>query len=233
VKLLRCALILVPFAAALGGCGGLLRSTAAPEQTYYLRAPAEAGGAPAAAAAAAAPLGSLRVARPFADPGLDTSHIMLIESDHRMSFYTGSRWPAPMPQMLSALAVQTLRSSGQWASVEDSASAFPSDYLLQITVRRFDADYSGGAGAPLVQVALECNIGRRDGREVIGSFLVTGSAPAAANRLGPVVGAFEQATGAALNALSTQAAAAVAADLARRSAQKATTPAPSSSRQSQ
>jgi cholesterol transport system auxiliary component len=231
VKLLRCALILVPLAAALGGCGGLLRSTAAPEQTYYLRAPAQAAGAPAAPAAR---LSSLRVARPFADPGLDTSHIVLIESDHRMSFYTGSRWPAAMPQMLSALAVQTLRSSGQWASVEDSASAFPSDYLLQITVRRFDADYSGGAGAaPVVQVVLECNIGRRDGREVIGSFLASGSAPAAANRLGTVVGAFEQAAGAALTALSTQAAAAVTADLARPSAQKATTPAPSSSRQSQ
>jgi cholesterol transport system auxiliary component len=233
VKFLRCALLLVPFAAAAAGCGGLLRSTAAPEQTYYLRAPAQTpAGTPAAPEAAR--LSSLRVARPFADPGLDTSHIMLIESDHRMSFYTGSRWPAPMPQMLSALVVQTLRASGQWASVEDSASAFPSDYLLQITVRRFDAEYPGGSGsAPVVQVVLDCNVGRRDGREVIGNFLVSGSAPAAANRLGTVVGAFEQATGAALTALSTQAAAAVAADVARQAAQKATTPAPSSSRQSQ
>jgi cholesterol transport system auxiliary component len=233
VKVLRCALVLIPLAAALGGCGGLLRSTAAPEQTYYLRAPVEPG-ASSAAPAGTARLSSLRVARPFADPGLDTSHIMLLESDHRMSFYTGARWPSPMPQMLSALTVQTLRASGQWVSVEDSASAFPSDYLLQITVRRFDADYTGGAGAaPVVQVVLDCNIGRRDGREVIGSFLVSGSAPAPANRLGTVVGAFEQASAAALSALGTQAAAAVAADLARPAAQKATTPAPSSSRQSQ
>ncbi len=232
MKLLRCALLLLPFAALLGGCGGLLRSTAAPEQTYYLRAPAvPAGGA---AASGSAPLSSLRVARPLADPGLDTSHIMLLESDHRMSFYTGSRWPAPMPQMLGSLAVQTLRAAGQWVSVEDSASAFPSDYLLQITVRRFDADYgSGAAAAPEVHVVLDCNIGRRDGREVIGSFVVAGSATAGANRLGAVVGAFEQATDAALTALTAQAVAAVQADMARISAQKATTPAPSSSRQSQ
>jgi cholesterol transport system auxiliary component len=232
VKVMRCALLLVPFAALAGGCGGLLRSTAAPEQTYYLRAPQPAPGS--AAAPAAGRLSSMRVARPLADPGLDTSHIMLLESDHRMSFYTGSRWPAPMPQMLGALTVQTLRSSGQWLSVEDSASAFPSDYLLQITVRRFDADYSGGASAaPVVQVVLDCNIGRRDGREVIGSFLVSGSATAAENRQGAVVGAFEQATGTALSALTAQAVTAVQADMAHLAAQKATAPAPSSSRQSQ
>jgi cholesterol transport system auxiliary component len=232
VKLLRCLLLLLPFAAAVSGCGSLLRSTAAPEQTYYLRAPA----APEASAAApgSTPLSSLRVARPLADPGLDTSHIMLLESDHRMSFYTGSRWPAPMPQMVGSLAVQTLRASGQWVSVEDSASAFPSDYLLQITVRRFDADYAGSAtAAPQVHVVLDCNIGRRDGREVVGSFLVQGSAAAGANRLGEVVSAFEQATDAALTALTAQAVATVQADRARLSAQKATTPAPSSSRQSQ
>ena len=229
MKLLRCALVLVTFAVA-GGCGGLLRSTAAPEQTYYLRAPA----VPAGSAPAGTNLSSLRIARPLADPGLDSSHIMLLESDHRMSFYSGSRWPAPMPQMLGALAVQTLRASGQWVSVEDSASAFPADYLLQITVRRFDADYSGGATtAPQVHVVLDCSVGRRDGREVIGGFLVSGTATAAANRQGEVVGAFEQATDAALTALTAQAFTAVQADLVRLAAQKATTPAPSSSRQSQ
>lgn len=230
MKLLRCLLLLLPFTAVVGGCGGLLRSTAAPEQTYYLRAPA----APAGGAPASAPLSSLRIARPLADPGLETSHIMLLESDHRMSFYSGSRWPAPLPQMLGSLAVQTLRVSGQFASVEDSASAFPSDYLLQITVRRFDADYAAGASsAPAVLVVLDCNIGRRDGREVIGSFVVQGNATAAANRLGEVVGAFEQATDAALTALTAQAVTVVQTDTARGAAQKATTPAPSSSRQSQ
>ena len=231
MKLWRCLLCLLPLAAALCGCGGLLRSTAAPEQTYYLRAPELPAGT---AAAAGAPLSSLRIARPLADPGLESSHIMLLESDHRMSFYSGSRWPAPMPQMIGALTVQSLRASGQWASVEDAASAFPSDYLLQMTVRRFDADYAAGAtAAPQVHVVLDCNIGRRDGREVIGSFVVQGNAAAAANRLSEVVGAFEEATGAALTALSAQAAAAVQADRARGDAQKPTSPAPSSSRQSQ
>jgi len=213
----------------LCGCTGLFTSNEQPEQTYYLRAPAVPSGG-----AAAAPAGSpsLRIARPFADPGLDSSHLMLLQSDHRMSYYTGARWPGPMPEMVSALAVQSLRAAGQWNSVEDSASPFPSDYLLQITVRRFDADYTSGDPAPQVQVVFDCVVGRRDGREVVGSFVVSGSAAASANRLGEVVSAFEQATDQALTALGAQTLAIVGADRAAL-AQKGASPAPSSRRHNQ
>lgn len=188
----------------LSGCTGLLHSSARPEQTYYLRAPIAAGGA-ATAAAIAATGASLRVATPLASPGLDSSHIMLVQADHRMNFYAGSRWPGMAPEVIGALTVETLRASGAWNWVQDSASAFPADYLLQITMRRFEADYTGGGAAPEVQVVLECTIGRREGREVIASFVAQGAATAAADRMSDVVAAFEQATRAALASLSQQA----------------------------
>lgn len=209
----------------LTGCSGLFRSNAKPEQIYYLRAPAAPAAAPSAASGAsataapasapAAPV-SLRVVRPLADPGLDTTHIMLVQADHRMNFYSGSRWPAPAPALLEALAVQTLRASGEWGSVQDSASPFPADYLLQMHVRRFEADYtSQGGEAPSAQVVLDCTVGRRQGREVLATFTVSGSAAAATNHLSQVVVAFEQATGAALNALAQQSVQAVRADQPR------------------
>src|ERR1700741_4468981 len=106
----------------LTGCSNLFQSKAKPEQPYYLRAPAAA-----AAAAAATPMSAtLRVMRPITDPGLDNAHIILVQADHRMNFYSGSRWAAPAPELIEALAVQTLRVSGDWASVEGSASPFPS-----------------------------------------------------------------------------------------------------------
>ncbi|MGB9332297.1 MAG: ABC-type transport auxiliary lipoprotein family protein [Steroidobacteraceae bacterium] len=225
VRIVRRAAPLV--ALLLGGCSGLLHSTAAPEQIYYLRAPAPTDAAPAAPAGA-----SVRVGHPLADPGLDTSHIMLRQPDHRMSFYAGSRWPSATPDVVAALVVQTLRASGNWTSVEDSASPFPSDYLLQITVRRFDADYSAGTAAPEVHVMFDCIIGRREGREPVSSFVVSASAPAAQNRRAQVVGAFEQAVGSALDALRQQALQAVRSDAAH-AAQNATSPAPSKSLQSQ
>ena len=210
-----------------GGCSGLFHSTAHPEQTYYLRAPAAAAGNGTAAVAA-----SLRVGHPVAAPGLDSSHIMLVQADHRMNFYIGSRWPAPAADVLEALAVETLRASGAWTSVEDSTSPFPSDYLLQVAVRRFEADYTAGGGVPEVHVTLDCIIGRRAGRDVVATFVVSGATLATANRLSDVVSAFEQATGAALGALSQQAAQAVRA-AAQQPAQNQDSPTPSISRQSQ
>jgi cholesterol transport system auxiliary component len=217
----------------LAGCSGLFQSKAKPEQIYYLRAPAAppagADSAAAAPVAAAATPASLWVARPSAGPGLDTPHIMLVQADHRMNFYSGSRWPTPATQLIEALAVETLRARGAWASVEDSASPFPSDYILQLHVRRFEADYTEGAGTPVVHVLLDCIIGRRQGRDVLATFTASGASAAPANRLGEVVGAFEQATGTALESLSQQAEQAVRGDV-QHAAQNADKPLASISR---
>jgi cholesterol transport system auxiliary component len=183
----------------VSGCSSLLHSSAQPEQTYYLRAPA------ATPAALVGTLGSLRVELPVASPGLDSSRIMLVQADHRMNFYAASRWPGATPQLIEALSVDALRAAGAWSSVQDSASPFPADYLLQIAVRRFDADYSGGGAAPEVHVVLDCSLGRRAEREVIASFAAQGKATAGGDRMREVVAAFEQATGAALTSLSQQA----------------------------
>jgi cholesterol transport system auxiliary component len=227
VSALLCAALLS--AATLSGCAGLFHSNAQPEQTYYLRAP-EAGAA--GAIAPLVPPASVRVSHPLASPGLDNAHIMLVQSDHRMNFYAGSRWPSAAPDVVEALITQTLRASGAWSSVEDTASPFPSDYVLQSAVRRFEADYTADAAAPVVYVVIDCILGRGEGREVIATFSVSASSPAAANRLGEVVAAFEQAAHTALGSLAQQAAQA-ARDDAQRRAQKAERPVPSITRPSQ
>ena len=192
----------------LAGCSGLLHSDAPPVKVYTLRAvsaPAESGTEPSAAGDA-----SLRVAQPFAGPGLGTSQIVLLQPDHRLNVYAASAWAADAPALLESLAVETLRGSGHWRAVEDAESPFPSDYLLQISIRRFDADYSGGTdAAPTVRVTLDCTLGKEDGRDIVATFVASGSAGATANRLGDVVAAFQQATDAAMASLSQQASAAM------------------------
>ena len=201
--------------AAAGCTGNLLHSDAKPEQTYVLRAPpaATAGsdGAVATAAPTAAPLAPVQVAHPLAAPGLDGPHIILVQADRRMNFYLGSRWPAPLPDMLEAMAVETLRASGEWQSVQDSGSPFTSEYLLQISVRRFEADYTRSRSAPQVEVVLDCTLGARAGRELVASFEAQGSATAAGDRMSEVVAAFETAASAALGSMSQQTVAATRA----------------------
>jgi len=198
-------------ALAVAGCSGLLHSDAPAVQVYTLHAgsaaPSDSSSDPPAAADA-----SLRVAHPLAGPGLATSQIVLLQPDHRLNVYAASAWAADTPVLVESLAVQTLRQSRHWRSVEDAESPFPSDYLLQISIRRFDADYAGANAAPTIRVTLDCTLGKEDGRDVVATFVASGSAAAGANRLGDVVAAFQQATDAAMASLSQQAAAAVRPD---------------------
>jgi ABC-type uncharacterized transport system auxiliary subunit len=141
-----------------------------------------------------------------------------------MSYYVASRWPANLPSVVEALTVDTLRASGQWSTVQESSSAFSSDYLLQIVIRRFEADYATSPGSPEIHVIFDCTVGRRAGREVIASFVAEGSASAAANRLGEVVAAFEEASNKALDEIALNSAQAV------KSSQKVEAPVPSMKR---
>lgn len=194
---------------ALAGCSGLLRSNAPPVRIYTLRAAASSQRAAAAHPRMAA---SLRVAHPLAGPGLGTSQIVLLQPDDRMNVYAASAWAADTPALIESLATQTLRAAGEWRSVADAESPFPAHYLLQISIRRFDADYSaGGTAPPTVRVTLDCTLGTEDGRAILASFAAAGSAAAGANTLTGVVAAFQRATDQALLSLSRQAFAAVQA----------------------
>jgi ABC-type uncharacterized transport system auxiliary subunit len=204
-------LLLVVLTSALTACGGLFHSNARPDQVYYLRAkPIPPGGAPVAA--------SLRFSRPSATPGLDSAEIITVQSDRRMSFFVASRWPAPASSIIEMLAVEKLRDANLWPSVADSTSPFPSDYVLQVTIRRFEADYTSGATNPDVHVVLDCLVGKREGREVVGSFLAEGSAKASANTMSAVVPAFEAAANAAIDSMATQTLAVMRDSLAHKAA---------------
>jgi cholesterol transport system auxiliary component len=220
-------LVLVSMVLMVSGCSGLLKSEAPPVQVYVLRAsapPARAAAEQAQAldsarTAAAEPRSSaaparlspptLQVPRPQADPGLATEFITLVQSDHRMDRYSGSSWAGLVPDVVETLAIDTLRASGQWSAVHDAPSPFSADYLLQINIRRFEADYTGGGEVPKVYVTLDCTIARRLGRELLTSFVAEGVADADANRMSSVVAAFEKAANIALAAMAERSAAAV------------------------
>jgi cholesterol transport system auxiliary component len=193
-------LILALTLLAVAACSGVLRSTARTSQVYVLRATPQASEAVAAKGTS----GSVQVARPTAGPGLDSEHIIIVEPDHRMSFYAASRWSADLPVLVEELTVERLRASGAWEAVNN----FSSEYYLQIAIRRFEAEYAGDA-APTARVVLDCQIGRRASRTLVASFSVTGDAAANANRAGAVVSAFEQAANTALTQLVQKSAAAV------------------------
>jgi cholesterol transport system auxiliary component len=181
--------------ASLAGCSGGFRSDLPPQQTYVLRA----------AAVRAPPLeapGSLQVVRPLPGPGLESDRIMVLRSDRRLDYLSGSRWATDVPVLVESLAVDTLR-GGAFSAVYDSFAGFPADYVLRMNVRRFEADYTVG-DRPRVFVTLECVLGRRDERRALATFTAEGSADASASRVTALVAAFETAVNAALGSLAEQ-----------------------------
>ena len=209
---MRCLTLMLSTGLLVSGCSGLLHSDDPPVQVYVLRAavsPTRAAteqaqalrDARTASVAEAKPAESaptLQVPRPQADPGLANELITLVQSDHRMDRYAGSSWAGALPDVVETLAIDTLRATGNWSSVNDAPSPFAADYLLQINIRRFEADYTGGGDAPRIYVTLDCTIARRIGRELLTSFVVEGVADAEANKMSAVIGAFEKAANAAL-----------------------------------
>ena len=200
----RHAFLIVAGSLFLSACSGVFESDLAAPQAYVLRLP------PAPAPEANGDAGRLVVQRPEASPGLESERIALLRSEQRFDFYAASRWAAPAPDVIASVMIDALRATGAFSAVLDDSAPFAARYSLRCMLRRFEADYTKGRGAPTVFVALDCTLGRRRDRELLASFTAQGSARAAEDRLNAVVAAFETATAAAMSELGRAASAAVA-----------------------
>jgi cholesterol transport system auxiliary component len=193
------------------GCSGL-RSNLPAIQVYTLQAappgtgrmaprgPENAVAGTSGAVSLAA--GTLQVVRPVAAPGLEGDHIALTRSGQRLDYYAGSRWPAELPALVQSLAIEALSDAGRFRAVQADAAPFESDYLLQIEVRHFEANYSG-EGPPRVRVQLVATLGRQSDRSLLSTIVADGVATSSENRMAPVVAAFQAALTGALGQLGT------------------------------
>lgn len=193
---------------ALSGCSGLLTSRSAPPVTYVLR-PAIAADVVAASTpmSSRATSPSLQVQRVAAAPGYARDELLLTRPDRRLDAYAASRWPDALPVVVERLVVDALRQHGGWSVVHDAAAPFAADQLLRVTVRRFDAEYTGAAGPPTVRVVLDATLARRGDRTVLAAFTVEASSAATEDRMSAIVAAFERASGEVLTELARTAAA--------------------------
>ena len=179
----------------LAGCSGGLKSDLPTAQVYVLRPTL------AAAVATIPAAGTVQVTPPQAAAGLATDSIVVLRSGERFDYYSAARWAAAAPSMLQTLAIDALRGSKKFAMVESDAGPFPSEYVLSLELRHFEAEYTG-TGPPTVHVALVCTLGKRGNRDVIVSFTAESQVKADTDRMQAVVAAFEQATGDALSQMT-------------------------------
>jgi cholesterol transport system auxiliary component len=195
-------------AAVLAGCGGLKSSQPA-EQVYVLHAAPANVAAPGAAASQ--PVGGvLRIPRPDAQPGLDTSRIALTRAGNELDYFADSRWGESLPKVLAAFAVESIAHSGHFETVVDTAATpVMGDFDLLLTARHFEAAYAGETvgAVPTARVAFDCVLLGGAPRRVLGRCDAEAEEPATDNRLGAIVGALQRAAQKAMGDAGARAAA--------------------------
>jgi ABC-type uncharacterized transport system auxiliary subunit len=192
--------------ALLAACSGL-KSSAPGEQIYVLH-PAVTGSAGAVVNA------MLVVPQPEVQPALNTHRIALTQPENRLDYFANSRWSAALPQVLGALAVESLVASKTFAVVAGvDPGAGAGDFQLLLTVRHFEAEYSGDpAGiAPVARVSIECLLTGGAPRHVLGRCDAQGQEPARENRMSEIVAALDVATQRVLSEIAGKAATLAAA----------------------
>ncbi len=198
-------LLTLAAALVLAACGGLKSSQPAP--VFYRL------GAPVLAAGETLPA-DLLVPRPTAAPGLDSQQIATRWPGLRLDYYADARWGGPLPGMVQAAVIESLQGTRRLRSVQGDLGRFRATHVLDLEVRRLEADYVAGT-PPVARVTLAATLGRQSDRRPLATWTIATEAPAAANRLSEVVAALDDAFARAVTELATRSTDAIAADLAR------------------
>ncbi len=195
MTLLLCATL------GLGGCvSKILESKVDEPQVYVLKV------SNVAPASVAYPV-QISIALPTAAPGLDTSRIAVLRNDNQLDYYFGARWGGSAPQVVQSFLIDALQTQQSFKSVVAETARVDADYLLELQLKDFQAEYASGDN-PVVNVSITGTLINIKTRKSV--TIVTASASVAAqdNRLGAVVTAFQRAVQQTSNTISTQLAAA-------------------------
>jgi cholesterol transport system auxiliary component len=168
--------------------GSILKSDNEAPDLYRLAA---ASGPAASAGATMAQ--AITVARPRSVSSLDTDRIAVTTPGHGFDYLAGARWADAAPQMVQQMLVDTLIAGGRFATAVAAPSRVPTDLLLEVELRHFEAIYASAGEPPRVLVELQGNLVdvRRGAR--VASFDSRAEATAARNDRTAVVAAFEDA----------------------------------------
>lgn len=194
-------------------CGGSLFESDIPAPSRYVIAAAPAAASATESAASAA---DLSIGRPDVAPGLDTFRVAVLRG-RQLDYFRGAQWGGSVTEVTQALLVSTFEGQQLFHSVTSEQARVSSDYMLDVEVRDFQAEYGSGA-APDVHVTIVGRVIRITDRVMVDTFVASARQPAGENRMTSVAEAFEKAGQKVALELARQVAGAVAKDKERRAA---------------
>src|SRR5688572_18980207 len=135
----------VAIGAALSACGGSLLETDLPPNVLYVLEPA-----PAPTSQGAELPVDLSIGRPDVSPGLDTNRIAVLKG-RQLDYYRAARWGGSTTEVVQTFLVESLEDQRLFRSVTAEQARVAGDYVLDVEVRDFQAEYTGD-GLPVVRV---------------------------------------------------------------------------------
>ncbi|HEY4582191.1 MAG TPA: ABC-type transport auxiliary lipoprotein family protein [Lysobacter sp.] len=131
-------------------------------------------------------LAPVQIGRPY-----DSLRIAVRPTPQELQVYKGGLWSQRPSEMLTSSLLRTFEDSGRLRAVARSGAGVNGDYRLLIDVRRFEADYAGGA-LPQATIELSVKLMRPEEADVLASRTFLDVEPAAGTALPQVVDAFDR-----------------------------------------
>jgi len=190
---------------ACGGCGSLL-DTKLPVATSYVLA-----AAPATSAGVTRSDADLSIGRPDLAPGLDTERIAVLKG-RELDYYRGAQWGGRTTELVQTLLVDTFEDQQLFRSVTAEQSRVSSDYVLDVSVRDFQAEHASDSEAPTAHVTIVGRLIRVSDRQLVQTYAATAESRASDNRMNAVAAAFQTAAQKVVLELAQKTATAIASD---------------------
>lgn len=132
-------------------------------------------------------LAPVQIARPY-----DSLRIAVRPSPQELQVYKDGVWAQRPSEMLTTSLLRTLEDSGRLRAVARAGTGVNGDYRLLLDVRRFEADYAGGA-TPQATIELNAKLLRNESADVVATRTFTVAEPVAGTAVPQVVEAFDRA----------------------------------------
>ena len=197
--------VLVVARLACGGCGSLLKTELPPSTSYVLAS------APAGSSGVTRSDADLSIGRPDLAPGLDTERIAVLKG-RQLDYYRGAQWGGRATEIVQTLMVESFEDQQLFRSVTTEQSRVSSDYVLDVSVRDFQAEYVSDNDAPTAHVTIVGRLIRVKDRQLVETFAATAQSKASDNRLSEVAAAFETAAQKVVLELAQKTSTAISAD---------------------
>jgi cholesterol transport system auxiliary component len=134
----------------------------------------------------------LSINRPEAARIVDSPRIAVRPSPGELQVYKGAAWARTPSEQLQDVVLHTLEDSRKIAAVARQGSGIAADYKLEMDLRRYEADYAGGA-VPAATIEVNAKLLRSIDQDVVASRTFLQAVPAAGTDTALVAQAFGQA----------------------------------------